>query len=105
MVLTRKGKQTMEYTFNTQNWEGETATIKVKDNKFTFQESQFELKHYTYEDSLEGFEILVDQEKLWNISRLKKYETNFSYEDEFGDFARSHSNPYILAAILAANLL
>ena len=105
MVLTREGKQTMEYTFNTQNWEGETATIKVKDNKFTFQESQFELKHYTYEDSLEGFEILVDQEKLWNISRLKKYDTNFSYEDEFGDFARSHSNTYIFDSILADNLL
>jgi len=92
-------------TFDKQNWSGETATIKVKDKKFEYYGYQFELKERaTKEESwiTNYVDVFVDGSLDYTLIEI---DGEYYYEDDCGDFERSHKNPAILTAIIASNLL
>jgi hypothetical protein len=91
-------------TFDKQNWSGETATIKVKDNKFEYYGYQFELKERaTKEESwiTNYVDVFVDGSLEYTFIEI---DGEYYYEDGF-DFERSHKNPAILTGIIASNLM
>ena len=92
-------------TFNKEDWSGEKATIKVKDNKFGYNGFQFELKerNETYDgDHYKCVDVFVDGSLGFTFMEI---DGEYYYEDECGDFSRSHKNPAILTGIIASNLM
>lgn len=95
-------------TFNKSNWSGEEATIKVRNNKFAFLGYDFELRNQQTVKSDDGnskwdfhtVEFYYDGEKFGEAHR---FECDKEWEYISGDFARSHQNPAVLCAIVAAN--
>tara|TARA_R100000458_G_C8146977_1_gene156050 strand:+ start:100 stop:399 length:300 start_codon:yes stop_codon:yes gene_type:complete len=91
-------------TFNKEDWSGQKATIKVKDNKFEYYGYEFELKEKTEtfdDDQFKFVEVFVDGDLGFTLLEI---DGEYYYEDECGDFVRSHKNPAILTSIIASNL-
>jgi len=92
------------FTFNKEDWSGQKATIEVKDNKFEYYGYEFELKEKTETivgDQFKWVEVFVDGSLGFTLVEI---DGKYYYEDECGDFARSHKNPVILTGIIASNL-
>jgi hypothetical protein len=96
------------FTFNTSNWSGEEATIKVRNNKFSFNGYDFELRNFntvTGDNPKYDFhtvEFYYDGERFGTAVR---FECDSEWEFNSSDFSRSHKEPAVLCAIAAANLI
>lgn len=96
-------------TFNKSDWTGETATIDVHDNKFTFNGNDFELRNFDTVKSdsdpkydFHTVDFLCNGEPFGAAIR---FECDAEWEYDCSDFYRTHKNPAALCAIVAANLI
>jgi hypothetical protein len=93
-------------TFNKSNWSGEEATINIRDNKFSFNGYDFELRNFNTvkgDDPKYDFhtvDFYYDGELFGTAHR---FECDDEWEYNCGDFYRTHKHPAILCAIVAAN--
>lgn len=94
------------YTFNKSNWTGEEATIVVKDSKFEFHGYNFELVAKTWD--FDG-EVMTDYEvhgEGWDEALFKvRKDLDDGFYCQTCGIHRTHKNPFILAAIVAANTI
>ena len=95
-------------TFNKNDWSGETAAIEVCDDKFSFNGYRFEIRDF---DTVKGVDpkydfytvdFYCDGEKFASAFRFEGDE-DWEYENE--GLSRSHENPAVLCAIIAANII
>jgi hypothetical protein len=97
---------TVTHTFNQENWSGETATIKVRKNKFSFNGYEFELRNF---DTSRGGNPKYDFHTVDFYCEGKPFGTAIRFEcDEEWEYSdcsitRSHKDPAVLCAIVAAN--
>lgn len=95
-------------TFNKGNWSGEEATINIRDNKFSFNGYDFELRNFNTDKGdnpkydFHTVDFYYDGERFGTAHR---FECDDEWEYNCGDFYRTHKNPAILCAIVAANLI
>lgn len=100
---------TATHTFNKDNWTGETATIVVKNGKFEFHGYDFEVGEEQIDRSLgdpkyDFHTIEFKWEgKPWMTARRFACDKVWECGDE--EFSRSHAEPAVLCAIMAANLI
>jgi len=93
-------------TFNKNNWSGEEATINIRDNKFSFNGYEFELRNFNTAKSdnpkydFHTVDFYYDGELFGTANR---FECDDEWEYSCGDFFRTHKHPAILCAIVAAN--
>jgi hypothetical protein len=97
---------TVTHTFNQENWSGETATINVRKNKFSFNGYEFELRNF---DTSRGGNPKYDFHTVDFYCEGKPFGTAIRFEGdeewEYSDcsITRSHKDPAVLCAIVAAN--
>jgi hypothetical protein len=95
-------------TFNKSDWTGETATIDVHDNKFTFNGNDFELVNFITVKAdnpkydFHTVDFLCNGEPFGTAARL---ECDAEWEYDYSDLLRAHKDPAALCAIAAANLI
>lgn len=101
---------TQTFTFNQENWSGETATITVKNNKFEFNGYDFELGEVTVIPDEKGNKLwdfysmdLLWEGKVW--ATIYRFGGDECWGFDRDDFCRTHKEPAVLCAIAAANLI
>jgi hypothetical protein len=94
-------------TFNKSNWSGEEATINIRDNKFSFNGYDFELRNFNTvkgDDPKYDFhtvDFYYDGELFGTAHR---FECDDEWEYNCGDFYRTHKHPAILCAIVLGTI-
>ena len=100
----------MRITFNKSDWSGEEATIDVRDNKFTFNGYDFELRNHRTEKAEDGdpkwdfhaVEFYCDGEPFGTAHR---FERDAEWDYSTSVICRTHKNPAVICAIVAANII
>jgi hypothetical protein len=98
-----------KYTFNTENWSGESATIEVEDNSFEFLGYVFTLVARPYEcdgKTMTDYVVHADgwSEPLYTIRHMPAdtlTSRDFYWCCKY-DIERNAANPFVVAAQMAA---
>jgi len=94
------------FIFNKDNWSGEEATIVVKGNEFNFYGYNFKLVAKTWDfngQEMTDYEVHGDDwdEPLYEVR--KDLDGGFFCNSD--GIYRTNANPFVLAAIMAANTI
>ena len=94
------------YTFNKSDWSGDEATIFVKDNCFDFHGYKFELDARNYDFDGETITDYVVHADDWDCPLFTvKSDQQGAFYCENNGIERDGSNPFVLAAQVAANTI
>jgi hypothetical protein len=94
------------YTFNKGDWSGEEATIVVNNNEFEFYGYNFKLIEDNWDFDGEDMTDYEVHGEGWDEALFKiRKDLDGGYYCMTCGLHRTHKNPFILAAIMAANTI